>query len=126
MLLYLHDSLQIYGRVDVLGMEMAKVRTGEVVQPELTATVPAEMALAAAGFAIGQAGAVDGQVFPPFHLQAGVIGAQVDGVAATTGRLAADGAVAAHEGIGLVRLDAEAHRAAMTGPLQSHGMPSST
>src|SRR5690606_20286312 len=61
-----------------------------------------------------------------FDAEAGVIGAQVDGVAATARRLAADRAIAAHERIGLMRFNAEAHRAAMTGTLEFHRVPSST
>ena len=91
--------------------------------PERRAAAAAELPLARAlGIALVVQDGVEGaDVLRALDLQARRLGAEVDGEAAAAGGLAADRAVAEHEGIGVRRLHAEAHGAAVAGSFEVHG-----
>src|SRR5690606_26754950 len=91
-----------------------------VEEPQRAAAQAAEVALAAAEAAVGQPGAVDRQVLLSSDLEAAPVGAEIDRVAPTAGRLATDRAVAAHVRVRRRRAHGEAHRAAMAGALEFH------
>src|SRR5690606_34170813 len=61
-----------------------------------------------------------GEVLAPLDLERLVARSEVDRIAAASRGLATDGAVAPHEWAGLVGIDGEPHRAAMTRAFQSH------
>jgi hypothetical protein len=88
-----------------------------VVEPECGAAFRAEIALAGRDFAfrafvVDDLGTIDAEISLPRHLQRIRDAAKVDGVAATALLLAADRAVAEHEGRRRVALDLEFDRAA--------------
>src|SRR5262245_60152591 len=106
--------------VDRAGERVDELRPARVPDPQRAAALAAEAALALALLAVDP-GVEPGDELLAAHLQALGVGAEIDGVAATAGGLAADRAVAAHVGGGRVGLDLELHRAAVAGAFQLHG-----
>jgi hypothetical protein len=100
-------------RVDDRRKGMHQIRPCRVEQPQGAAALGAEVALSRADLAIAAIvlaylRAVDADGLAPFHLEAGVGAHQVDGEASSSGRLAADAAVAELVGVRRVGIDGEA------------------
>lgn len=66
-------------------------------------------------FRVLDSGAVDGNVLLALDLQGRVVASDVDGITATSHRLATDGAVAEHKRVGVVAFDAETYCAIVAG-----------
>src|SRR5690606_11506091 len=111
-----HRQFAIDGR----SVRMDQFRPGGIPKPQGAATVPTEKPPRTAQLPISQPRLINAQMLFATDLQAGVVAAQVDRVAASTRRLAANRAVAVHEGIRLVRRQGKTHRTAMTGAQQFH------
>jgi len=65
-------------------------------------------------------GMVNRDVFLAFDLQCPVVACQVDGIATPASRFPTNGAVTAHEGIGLMADYTKPDRSTMAGPFEQH------
>ena len=98
---------------------MDEIRPVRVEDPEGTTAGAAEVPLGKAQLTI-YPGLVDGDVLFVLNLQGVGERPEVDRVATTTCRLAADAAVAVHERVGLRRLDAEPDGLAVAATFEQH------
>src|SRR5690242_8244709 len=71
-------------------------------------------------FAVRDARLVSAYVFGAVHLECVRLTHYVDGITSSAARLAADGAITAHEWVGRMRVKAEADNSAMAGSFQLH------
>src|SRR5690606_15139368 len=110
--------------VDGRGKRMHEFGPGRIEQPQAAAAALAEMSLGTAGMAgfalFAHDRVIDADVVLAADPQGTCIAADVDGVAASALRLAADRAVAALVGDGRGAFEREMHGAAMTGSFESH------
>src|SRR5690349_6817371 len=111
-------------RVDRRRMRMDELGPARIPEPEGAAAAHAEAPLgdrAARALArLADQRVVAAEMALAADLQRRRVGAEVDGVAAAAGGLAADRAVAVHERHRAHRLDGEADGAAVAGPFEMH------
>src|SRR5690606_31146961 len=106
-------------RVDGGRKGMHQFRPARIPEPKRAAAVATEVSLAGADSHIArrrivQPRPIDRQVLPAGDPEGLVPGAEVDGIAATAGRLSTDRAIAEIERIWMRRFDREANRLAVT------------
>src|SRR5690349_4735146 len=111
--------------VDRRGEGMHQLRPGRIVEPQRRAAFLAKIAfagrhLAARPLVVLDLGPVDPDRALALHLQRLVDAGEVDRVTAAALLLAADRAVAEHEGGGRVAFDLESRRAAAAGPFEQN------
>ncbi len=111
--------------IDRAGVGVHQIGPVRIPHPEGGAATLAEVASAAAQVrpsppAVGQPGAVDAQVALAADLHGSGYAAEIDCIASGAGGLAADRAVAAHEGDGRISLKRELDAAAVAGAFEVH------
>src|SRR5919107_3600404 len=108
------------------GERMHEIRVARRVEPQETPAELAERPLRLAGrhltrsVTVIELRVVDGEVLLTFDLQRARVGAEVDSVSATTGRLAADGAVARLIRVRCRGFDSESHSPSVTRTVEQH------